>query len=809
MTNSDSIQPAAAQSLSCFDWVIHVAFWFWIIFLISIRYGIEIFASAISPDNAGANLAYLPLVQATLIALPALLLSLVSKNQRSRTIFRLWFSAALYIFFLLPANYSAPDAMQQQAIWHIASSMLFISLIWLIYKRKTISLPETPARKLVSPPVFDHWLPAMFLVLSLYTIPWVLFGALGSLLDSFLQLAAGLLLGCSAAFLIELQYFHQNSTHTLSRFRTRLVDILVIGTTLGIMISAFGYSFSITQALITIALLPFAILWARISARQPGSVTGPLQIFRLSQPSLLVGLGIAIPLLFFDPDELALIISFAPGETLQWMATATVTALCLGIILAILLPIFSPIINRHKTLTWSLAGFGWLVALVAYFVFGQVGLHGERMLVILNSSADLPTSSQGSDISARRTVVYQQLTQHALASQQPLRDILDRYKIEYIPYYLVNGLEVSYSPILKILLERRPEVDRVINSPRLRPLPQPPQTPQGDASLPTTSPWNLEAIHAPQVWSELGVTGSGIVIGNSDSGADWHHPEVIDSYRGKSGDHTYNWLDPWSNSPEPFDTNGHGTHTLATQVGERTGVAPGATWIACANLVRNLGSPAKYLDCLQFMLAPFPPGGDPFSQGRPDLGAMILNNSWGCPELEGCDPQSLESAVQALRQAGIFIVASAGNEGPSCSSIADPLAIYQQVTSIGALDRNGELASFSSLGPVRVDDSGRIKPDLLAPGVDILSAFPNGTYAIQSGTSMAGPHVVGVVALMWSANPSLIGDIDRTEQILFETAQPYLGELPNCPGANSTPSTVFGYGVVDAYQAVLTALSVP
>jgi subtilisin family serine protease len=232
-------------------------------------------------------------------------------------------------------------------------------------------------------------------------------------------------------------------------------------------------------------------------------------------------------------------------------------------------------------------------------------------------------------------------------------------------------------------------------------------------------------------------------------------------------------------------------------------------WIGCVNLARNLGNPALYLDCLQFMLAPFPHGGNPLHDGRPDLGAHVLNNSWGCPPVEGCDAGSLLAAVRALRAAGVFVVASAGNEGADCASVSDPIAIYDDVFSVGAVDEFGEVATFSSRGPVLVDGSGRTKPDIAAPGVDILSAAPGGGYALGSGTSSAGPHVAGVVALMWSANPALIGEIERTEQLLAESARPYdeATDSPRSCSNGERPNNNVGYGLLDALAAVEAALN--
>jgi subtilisin family serine protease len=214
---------------------------------------------------------------------------------------------------------------------------------------------------------------------------------------------------------------------------------------------------------------------------------------------------------------------------------------------------------------------------------------------------------------------------------------------------------------------------------------------------------------------------------------------------------------------------------------------------------------------MQFMLAPHPPGGDAFVDGVPARGANVINNSWGCPELEGCDAATFAEAVHALRVAGVFVVAAAGNEGDRCATVSSPLALYDAVLSVGAIDAAGRLAPFSSRGPVRADGSGRVKPDLVAPGVQVLSAYPGDTYYVADGTSMAAPHVTGVVALIWSANPGLIGDIDRTEQILAETARSYDAAqhgTPRCGERGADPTNAVGYGIVDAYAAVQRAMEV-
>jgi hypothetical protein len=622
---------------------------------------------------------------------------------------------------------------------------------------------------------------ALFLV-AFGMIPFVFFGAFGSPTDVFLGLLAGVSLSLLAALLIE------------STTDNKFFDAFGISAVLALLGSAIGYD---GAQLLLIAILPsFAFA---LSAVMPSRVAG----------MTLIGLLSAASLIFFDPTELTIVLGDVAVLALKAMGAAVVLGLVVGIFALLFQVITAPKgggVNR--LLGWAFAGVAWLVVILLFFTNGNRGFYGDRLFVILKEQADLSAVSQIQDIDQRRTEVYQELTNLANETQGDLRSTFDTMSAEYTPYYLVNAMEVRGGILMRLYLQTRLEVDRVIPSPRLRPA-QPVEAlaiPSFNANAPNEVQWNISMIGADKVWDEFNVRGEGIVIGQSDSGVDVDHPELHDSYRGNTEGDDYNWFDPWNGTSSPYDEGGHGTHTLGSILGQNgIGVAPGATWFACSNLTRNLANPALYLDCMQFMLAPFPLGGDPFVDGDPLRAADVLNNSWGCPEIEGCDPNALLPAADHMRDAGIFVVVSTGNDGPNCSTVEAPLSLYDSVFSVGAVDRSGDVAAFSSRGPVTADGSDRIKPDIAAPGVNIFSSLPDGNYGESSGTSMAGPHVAGVVALLWSADPSLIGDIDRTEQIIVDTAQPYVGETLGC-FTEGTPNAAYGYGIVDAYAAVKEVL---
>jgi hypothetical protein len=216
----------------------------------------------------------------------------------------------------------------------------------------------------------------------------------------------------------------------------------------------------------------------------------------------------------------------------------------------------------------------------------------------------------------------------------------------------------------------------------------------------------------------------------------------------------------------------------------------------------NVGSPATYTECFQFFLAPTDRNG---ANPRPELAPHVINNSWGCPASEGCtDPDVLRAVIENVRAAGIVVVVAAGNQGPGCQTVAQVPTFYEASFSIGATTLADGIASFSSRGPVTVDGSNRIKPDVSAPGVNVLAAVSGGGRNAISGTSAAAPHVSGAIALLWSALPDLIGDEPGTRTLLERSSEP-LASTQCGVTATPVPNPVFGWGRVDVALAYFAA----
>ncbi len=448
-------------------------------------------------------------------------------------------------------------------------------------------------------------------------------------------------------------------------------------------------------------------------------------------------------------------------------------------------------------------------------------------VVVLAEQADLQAAYTLPTKQVRGRFVYQTLWDTAQRSQAPLRAWLEARHIPYRSFYIVNMLHILRGDrVLVQTLAARSDVARIEANPHIQNIALPLQDTATWAARPTLSiEWNITKVQANAVW-QLGYTGQGIVVGGQDTGYDWDHPALKSQYRGWDGaaaHHDYNWHDAihssgsscGTDSPTPCDDYGHGTHTMGIAVGSTApttpltatraiGVAPGARWIGCRNMNNGVGTPTTYLECFEFFLAPYPVGGTP-AQGNPDLAPDVTNNSWGCPTSEGCDWNTLQAAVEAQHAAGIMTVVSAGNSGPSCSTVREPPSIYAAAYTVGATNSSDAIVSFSSRGPVTVDGSGRRKPDLTAPGQSIVSSLNGGSYGAMSGTSMAAPHVAGAVALLWSARPDLRGQITQTEHMLNAAAVPLYSTQCGDP-ANTVPNHVFGWGRLDVLAAVEPAL---
>ncbi len=466
----------------------------------------------------------------------------------------------------------------------------------------------------------------------------------------------------------------------------------------------------------------------------------------------------------------------------------------------------------------------------------QATLDGEdapqtEFLVRLAVQADLSAAAEIADKTAKGTYVYEQLTAVAQQTQAPLLAQLAAMGVEAVrPFWITNMVWVRGNLDTIAMMAQRSDVAYLYANPRvtLDVLPDGPEVGFSETAV-SAIEWNISHIRADLVW-DIGFTGQGVVIGGQDTGYDWDHPALINQYRGwdgSSADHNFNWHDAIhasnadcpADSPQPCDDYTHGTHTMGIMVGNdlaptadgwpsaaanAIGVAPGAQWIGCRNMNDGDGTPESYTECYEWFVAPYPLGGNPMTDGDPSKAPHVINNSWGCPPSENCLPDSLEAVVNNVRAAGIVTVHSAGNEGSLCNTVQNPAATYPASFTVGSTDINDNIAATSSRGPSTFD--GGLKPDITAPGVNIKSAIPVGifSYGTKSGTSMAGPHVAGLVALLISANPSLAGDVDAIEAILRETAVP-LTTSQGCgsDGPTDVPNNVYGYGRIDALAPIL------
>ena len=637
---------------------------------------------------------------------------------------------------------------------------------------------------------------------AILLLPWMVFGALGSLVQTFSALVEALSYGIGEELLLR-GVVAALIARATGRPRLGFLMGILIGLAmqpgyllpLGDLFSTFRLFNTVAVGVLATEFAARGSLWGAILVHTAFEFGYPAWVdwrmeFSLPHPAALESIGV----IFLLGVILAAIRIAANSVAKQQPPALRLSVSATFAVLA---------------LAGSAAG---------YAVWGHPGLTEDGFLIVFREQADLSIAPSVADRTQRIAYLYQALTETAVRVQTPARIELDRLGVEYRPHYLINMIEVKGRADLMPAFAARPEVKEVLANPSVRMVNY--RETMDLLALPIPGQgveWNITAVGAPLVWNE-GVDGSGIVVGGADTGVDWTHPALQSKYRGwtnGTGSHDYNWYDPWDDSAAPWDDVGHGTYTLGTVLGQegtdnRIGMAPGAKWIACRNMRFGIGNPGSYLSCMEFFLAPFPLGGDPLRDGQPKLAPHVVNNSWGCPSREGCGTAILSPAFQILRTAGIMMVAAAGNEGPACGTAGDPPANSADVFTVGASDESGGLAFFSSRGPV----GGILKPDLTAPGWMVRSSIPGGKYTLSAGTSIAAPHISGAVALLWSAFPAFLGDIGRTEEILRLSANPVtMGQvcggmqdqgMPCLCGSDSPsaiPNNSFGYGILNVYSA--------
>lgn len=418
---------------------------------------------------------------------------------------------------------------------------------------------------------------------------------------------------------------------------------------------------------------------------------------------------------------------------------------------------------------------------------------GDDLFVVqFTDKADLSGIEDIADWDERGAEVVRRLQDTAASSQAESIAAAEEAGARYVSLWISNSLvfagteslgeELALLPgVMKVWKEDVPDGldDPEATSP---PFPEP-----GDGG------WEVDALGVNEVHAE-GIDGAGVTIGIIDTGVAFEHETLAGGYRGRDGNHDYDWWSPLrAYREQPVDLAGHGTGVAGLAVGDVIGVATGADWIAGIACSESGCPLSGVVHAMQFMLAPTTlDEQDP----RPDLRPEIVNSSW----VRSADDEPMKRASEALTASGILQVYAAGNAGPDCGT-ASPAGEGDAFVSVGATTQEGALADFSARGPAT---DGRIAPDVVAPGDRVVTATMDGTYQEISGTSFAAPLVAGVAALMLQANPALVGQPDDVTRLLRETSMP-LGDM-QCGAApdavDGVPNDATGWGFVAAPMAV-------
>lgn len=407
-----------------------------------------------------------------------------------------------------------------------------------------------------------------------------------------------------------------------------------------------------------------------------------------------------------------------------------------------------------------------------------------RVIVTFKGKLDLARLPEKSR-HHRRTELIRRLKNRAELAQSGTKRLLkDRGVLSGKNLWIINGLAIEADPATIHALASRPEVLRIQQDRVIVMDSAIPSEISGPAEI------NLELINAPALW-QRGFAGQGVTVAIVDSGVDPDHPDLGPRWRGGNN----SWFDPNGEHADPFDADGHGTGVLGVilggaEGGTQIGVAPEAQWIA-VKLFNDagVGTLSNILQGFGWLLDP---DGDLSTDDAPD----VVNNSWNISESENQCFRDIEPAIRMLKEAGIAVVFAGGNSGPapftSLSPCNNPDAFA--VGSVGSAASATLVSAFSSRGPSACD--GSIFPEIVAPGYAIrtadltLGSAPGQAYSYFSGTSLAAPHVTGVMALLLSAFPDI-------QPLALETALKMAASDLGLAGSDND----YGFGLLDADAA--------
>ena len=444
------------------------------------------------------------------------------------------------------------------------------------------------------------------------------------------------------------------------------------------------------------------------------------------------------------------------------------------------------------------------------------------VLVYLKDQVDLDEitnlmDEQRASLQTRHEKVVVELQKTASETQPQIVDYLDELKSKEIVkdfkcFWIGNIIRVDTYKYVVDQIAKRDDVLKVYPNYNIELIEPVAESIEGEPIFKGDVEIGIEAVRAPEVW-DMGFTGEGVLVANIDTGVDGDHPALADRWAGVAdsryeGHPEWAWYDPYAGQNDfPYDTNGHGTHTMGTicggDPGDQIGVAPGALWISAGAIDRGGGIPQTVSDAILSFEWMIDPDGDPSTNW--DVPA-VCSNSWGVTTGHGYAPcdETFWCYLDACEAAGIVIIFSAGNEGTSgLRRPADRATDDYRTFAVAAVDANDPdwpIADFSSRGPTYCtpNETEAIKPDIAAPGVSVRSSIPGGGYGSKSGTSMASPHINGVVALMRQAAPNM--SVEVIKEIIYQTAYD-LGD----EGEDND----YGWGMVDAYEAVLHCNEAP